>query len=461
MIKLKKHSRKNVASNVDFDIVFSALNSENLSQLIGIYDYFKRFDPQIASEVMKRRFKMCSFPMYIKCEDETQKEFLQKLIAHSDFRRFIFEMSAAVVYGFAGFLLEWKVKDTSVFPSLKYISPRFFDIDEDERLFIKNGSDKLFVDECKDIFLHLHPSDSGTFIEQALFYNVVNIAVLKQLAMSKNISYLDNLSVPPIIAKTDNASDTKQIEELLEQLSQLRSASVGIFSKEDALELLNSSISTSTFTEFLRYCDEAISKLISGQVLAGNSVQNGTQALGTIHEEVRNNVGEMDTLFLAKSVQKILENTLKLNFAFTCDFEFVFDTNKEIDEQYLSSVYTAITNMGYEIPVEFIAKTFKIEGLKKKEPSFNEDLAFNSLVLEKNQKMTQNIIEKNAKAQDEVSDEIYEKIKQFWQECNSYEELEERIFKEYPNLSFDKLKENLDKKITQASIQALFDVGNE
>lgn len=287
------------------------------------------------------------------------------------------------------------------------------------------------------------------------------LAVLKQLAMSKNISYLDNLSVPPIIAKTDNASDTKQIEELLEQLSQLRSASVGIFSKEDALELLNSSISTSTFTEFLRYCDEAISKLISGQVLAGNSVQNGTQALGTIHEEVRNNVGEMDTLFLAKSVQKILENTLKLNFAFTCDFEFVFDTNKEIDEQYLSSVYTAITNMGYEIPVEFIAKTFKIEGLKKKEPSFNEDLAFNSLVLEKNQKMTQNIIEKNAKAQDEVSDEIYEKIKQFWQECNSYEELEERIFKEYPNLSFDKLKESLDKKITQASIQALFDVGNE
>lgn len=287
------------------------------------------------------------------------------------------------------------------------------------------------------------------------------LAVLKQLAMSKNISYLDNLSVPPIIAKTDNASDTKQIEDLLEQLSQLRSASVGIFSKEDALELLNSSISTSTFTEFLRYCDEAISKLISGQVLAGNSVQNGTQALGTIHEEVRNNVGEMDTLFLAKSVQKILENTLKLNFAFTCDFEFVFDTNKEIDEQYLSSVYTAITNMGYEIPVEFIAKTFKIEGLKKKEPSFNEDLAFNSLVLEKNQKMTQNIVEKNAKAQDEVSDEIYEKIKQFWQECNSYEELEERIFKEYPNLSFDKLKESLDKKITQASIQALFDVGNE
>ncbi len=38
--------------------------------------------------------------------------------------------------------------------------------------------------------------------------------------------------------------------------------------------------------------------------------------------------------------------------------------------------------MGYEIPAEFLAKTFRIEGLKKKEVS-TENYAFNSLVLEK------------------------------------------------------------------------------
>ena len=58
-------------------------------------------------------------------------------------------------------------------------------------------------------------------------------------------------------------------------------------------------------------------------------------------------------------------------------------------------------------------------------------------------------------------DEIYEKIKAFWEECQSYEELEERIFKEYPNISFEKLKESLDKKIALASMQALLDTGNE
>ncbi|EAH9150335.1 DUF935 family protein [Campylobacter jejuni] len=457
---LSKTARKSVASSVDFDSIIAALNSENFSELISIYDYFKRFDPQIASEVMKRRFKMCSYPMFIACEDKVQKTFLQNYIAQSDFRKFIFEMSAAVVYGFSVFLIEWKVKDINVLPHLKYISPRFFSMDDKERLFIHNEAKKLFVDECEDMFLHLHPSDSGTFIEQALFYNVVNIAVLKQLAMSKNISYLDNLSVPPIIAKTTNANNDKEIEDLLTQLSNLRSASVGIFNKEDMVELLNSGLSTSTFTDFLRYCDEAISKLISGQVLAGNAVQNGTQALGSVHEEVRLNVGEMDTLFLGKSIQKLLEQILKLNFASPAQFEFMFDTNKEIDEQYLAGVYSTISNMGYEIPAEFLAKTFKIEGLKKKEIS-SENLGFNSLMLEKNNRLSKDKIELNAKAEDEISDEIYEKIKAFWEECESYEELEERIFKEYPKISFEKLKESLDKKIALASMQALLDTGNE
>ncbi|EPQ8291095.1 phage portal protein family protein [Campylobacter jejuni] len=457
---LNKSSRKSVASSVDFDSIISALNSENFSELISIYDYFKRFDPQIASEVMKRRFKMCSFPMYINCKDEKQKEFLQNYLAKSDFRKFVFEMSAAVVYGFAAFLIEWKVKDVSVLPHLKYISPRFFSMDNKERLFFYSESKKLFIDECDDIFLHLHPSDSGSFIEQALFYNVISIAVLKQLAMSKNISYLDNLSVPPIIVKTTNANNDKEIEELLTQLSHLRSASVGIFNKEDMIELLNSGLSTSTFTDFLRYCDEAISKLISGQVLAGNAVQNGTQALGNIHEEVRLNVGEMDTLFLTKSIQKLLEQILKLNFATPCEFEFIFDTNKEIDEQYLAGVYSTISGMGYEIPAEFLAKVFKIEGLKKKEQN-NDNFALNSLVLEKNNKLTKDKIELNANAEGEISDEIYEKIKSFWDKCESYEELEEIIFKEYPNISFEKLKESLDKKIALASMQALLDTGNE
>lgn len=459
---LNKNSKAKVAPSVDFESVAGALSSENLSQLIGIYDYFKRFDPQIASEVNKRRIKMCSYPMYIECEDLTQREFLNRYVLSSDFRHFIYELSAGVVYGFSAFLIEWKVKGANVFPCLKYINPRFFNLNDKEILVIKNGTEELIVQDCKDIFLHLHPSDSGNLLESALFLNVVSITVLKQLAMSKNIAYLDNLSVPPIIAKTDNATNDKELEELLEQLYNLRSSSVGIFGKEDVLELLNSGLSTSTFTEFLRYCDEMISKVISGQVLAGNAVQNGTQALGNVHEEVRSSVGEMDTLLLSVSANKLLNEVLKLNFANPAPFNFTFDTNKEVDEAYLAGVYSTLSTMGYEIPVEFLAKTFKIDGLKKKEMQVVQSEEFNQLILEKNNSLTKDKIEREGEnIEEDISEEIYNKIKKFWEECKSYEELEERIFKEYPNLDFEILRNALNKKIALAHIQALLDTGNE
>ncbi|WP_370521193.1 phage terminase large subunit [Helicobacter winghamensis] len=153
---LNKNSKAKVAPSVDFESVAGALSSENLSQLIGIYDYFKRFDPQIASEVNKRRIKMCSYPMYIECEDLTQREFLNRYVLSSDFRHFIYELSAGVVYGFSAFLIEWKVKGANVFPCLKYINPRFFNLNDKEILVIKNGTEELIVQDCKDIFLHLH-----------------------------------------------------------------------------------------------------------------------------------------------------------------------------------------------------------------------------------------------------------------------------------------------------------------
>ncbi len=82
---------------------------------------------------------------------------------------------------------------------------------------------------------------------------------------------------------------------MLDNLEDLRAASIGIFSKDDILELLNGNVDQGAFLEFLRYCDECISKVISGQVLASNAVNKGTQALGNVHENTTRYLLEFDT----------------------------------------------------------------------------------------------------------------------------------------------------------------------
>lgn len=453
-MKLLSRHKSKPLFECDYDLVIHSLKNEDYKSVVSIYDYFKRFDAAISSEVMNRRFKMCSYPIYINSKNKEQKEFLQNYINTSEFKLLAFDMSSAVVYGFCAFAKKYKVIKDKVYPDYKFISHRYFDMDKDERLFIRADSDVLYLDESDSLFAHYHPTDSGNLIESALMSNIIITASIKHLIKAKSISYLDNLSVPPVVVKTDKISGSDELNDLVEQLLNLRSASVGVFGKEDMVELLNAGISTSNFTDFLRYCDEELSKIISSQVLASNSTQNGTQALGNVHEKRANTISDMDATLLSSSINKILKETLELNYDYVDEFEFVYDTNEEADESYLAGIYSQITQMGYEIPVEFIAKTFKIDGLKKADtPRFND---FNKLELNSVNKLSKTSMEQLVDNEyKDYSELIYNKLLEIYDRCNSYEELQDELINSYPELDFSDIAKGLKEALMKAKIGSL------
>lgn len=175
----------------------------------------------------------------------------------------------------------------------------------------------------------------------------------------------------------------------------LRSNGVGLFGRDDDIAVLNGSVDKETFLSFVRYCDECISNVITGQVLAGNSVQNGTQALGAVHNAIQKEVMEFDATLLSAGVQSVLERALALNFATPKPFIFELDTNSEKDEKLQADTYAVLSNMGVEVPIEHLEKTFKINGLKYKE---NYGFGF-GLNLQGAQEFAKNAqsLEKNAK----------------------------------------------------------------
>lgn len=173
--------------------------------------------------------------------------------------------------------------------------------------------------------------------------------------------------MPPLIIKSDAASEKEMSELLFKCALDLRSNGVGLFGRDDDIAVLNGSVDKETFLSFVRYCDECISKVITGQVLAGNSVQNGTQALGAVHNAIQKEVMEFDATLLSAGVQSVLERALALNFATPKPFIFELDTNSEKDEKLQADTYAVLSNMGVEVPIEHLEKTFKINGLKYKE----------------------------------------------------------------------------------------------
>lgn len=129
------------------------------------------------------------------------------------------------------------------------------------------------------------------------------------------------------------------------------------------IEVINGNVDKGTFLEFIRYCDESISKLITGQVLSSNATQNGTQALGAVHNEMQKNATEFDAILLSESLHSFLKHLLELNFSSPAPFSFEIDTNTEKDEKLTADTYLILSQMGVKIPIEHLEKTFKINGL--------------------------------------------------------------------------------------------------
>lgn len=401
---------------------------------------------------------------------------------------FLHHLSAGIAYGFAAFFMDFKVQNGVLVPSPHYINPRYFQSDEKTKPYISQGSEKIYLDDER-VWAYLHPTDSGNFIEQSLIYKVVCIAALKHIAISRYMNYLDTLSVPPLIIKSDAASEKEMSELLFKCALDLRSNGVGLFARDDDIAVLNGSVDKETFLSFVRYCDECISKVITGQVLAGNSVQNGTQALGTVHNAIQKEVMEFDATLLSAGVQSVLERALALNFATPKPFIFELDTNSEKDEKLQADTYAVLSNMGVEVPIEHLEKTFKINGLKYRENlgfgfgsnagglNFQraQELAKNAQSLEKNAQQnaqSQRLLNKAntlfadefecffAEFKEQNADFDFEKFESIFENASSFENAEKALIKAFDKSELEKIEQILMNLAQNAQVLG-FDDGGE
>lgn len=445
-----------ILGSVNYDIVKAALTGRNLNQLIKIYDLFLRFDPQISSEISTRKKRVSSFPILFQGGNEIQKDFCDRFFATKTFKNLVFNLSSALAYGFCVLIKNWyKNEKGEILPDFGYISPAFFNFDSEDGLFFRKNAEKIRVKEQKELFLYIHPSDSGDFISSALMYKIVSIAALKMAVINQNMNYFENLSVPPLIIKTD-AADEKTGEEIIRQALSLRSNGVALFSKDDLIDLLGGSANQGQFLDFIKYCDECISKIVSGEVLSSNATEKGTQALGKVHDDIRKISNEFDALFLSSAVSEILRETLNLNFSDVEKFDFGFDTNTEKEEDLQSAVYERITKMGYEIPVEHMQNVFKIDGLK-----FKGETAANKSFISRNKadinmqnpkpidKIDADVINADLS---EIENEIKNNLNAILKECQSYEEAFEKLSGMYKNIHMEELEKVMFKVLENAEI---------
>lgn len=127
---------------------------------------------------------------------------------------------------------------------------RYFESDEVFMPYIEQGGNRIYLHEVnEDIYTIYHPSDAGNLIESSLMNKIISLASLKHITLQRYMSYLDSFSVPPLIIKSEATSTQETSNAILQSALNLRSNGVGLFAKDDVLEVLNGNVDKGTFLD--------------------------------------------------------------------------------------------------------------------------------------------------------------------------------------------------------------------
>lgn len=200
----------------------------------------------------------------------------------------------------------------------------------------------------------------------------------------------------PIQEYIYESDDDESRQRAINDAANAGSLAVFIHAKDTELQLReagNKTGSADVYERLCERCNNEISKLILGNTLTTESSENGTQALGTVHKKVEDQVAKSDRRYVLNVLNYDMTDIFTAMGIDTTGGEFCFPEPKEIDPNTKMAILTQLHNT-FNLPVdddylydEFgISKPKNYEQLKKEQEETTQTIAKQSVPLTNIQK---------------------------------------------------------------------------
>ncbi len=485
-VELKLADKHEPFGAITIEKIKQTLEEENFAELQSLYYYMMR-DLKIASTVLARRQPLLGLAYSITSDNAEFVEWVNNAIKLDEL---INQISFAVYYGISLVDVQYTAAEGKLVPSFQLVSPRYLHAHRDKvlkttlgHLYIKQGDKKRFIsqlDPDKRVF-HKHPIDIGEITDFSLAAKLVWYFSLKHMALAHNLQYFDSVATPPLIAKTGDDEDA-----LIDTLFQLKSASVGVFGKDDVIEYLNVT-NKADFLAFIEYIDRQIATLVLGNTLSTGEGSKGSYSQSKVHENRQRETLGFDARLITTTLTDYLNRLERLNFSQPKGVSFTFNLKAKKDLKELSEVVKNLSDSGYELDMEDVETQFGFKIIGKKEPSTENNgqpaaSANNSLVLPdtlpdklpcgcvaiknaatdgtlgrySNNNTTQakphDILDTQQPDTTALEQALLSQIETLLAEANSFDDAYEALLDAYPNFAIDELEAALFKVVANSAL---------
>lgn len=319
-------------------------------------------DDHIHAELSKRRRALLGLEWQImpgvvgdKTAEAVAQEVREQFDQLPDFEDLILDLADAIGHGFACLEIEWGWDGKLHLPVAFHHRPQtWFTLSEDRaELRFRSLTSGIWGDELQPLgwIVHRHRAKSGWLARSGLFRTLAWTWLLKAYCRGDFAEFLEIHGLPLRVGKYPAGASDEELRTLRMALSALGHDAAGIIPDGMLIEFEEAaSGSEKPFVAMHDICERGQSKAILGGTLTSQADgKSSTNALGRVHEEVRQDILAADSRQIATTISRqLLAPLAVLNVGVTDARQLPylqFDTGDAADLQEMATALPALATV--------------------------------------------------------------------------------------------------------------------
>jgi Mu-like prophage protein gp29 len=458
--------------------ILKAADNGDVRSQAELFEEMEEKDAHIASLFQTRKLAVVGLPWEITpASDDPRdvkvadfcREWMESL---EDFDDYILDLLDALPKGYSAMEVDWDVSEgQAIITQLRHIHAKkiTFWNSMTPRVLTEDSPIQGVEPPHFKMVYHRYKARSGYDTRAGIMRVCAWMYLFKNYDIKDWVSFSEVFGQPIRIGKHAPGATEDEKDKLLEAVRAIGADAAAIISRNTEIEFVEGQKygSVSLYEKLAKFCDDQNSKAILGQTLTSGTGEVGSQALGTVHDGVRQDLKEADGSSVSKTVRHgMLRPLVGFNFGWDIPIPgFRFLVEPPEDTKAVAETHKILSEMGLDFSQEYASKRFNIPLRAKDETPLNRPgqqtqipmkrLALSNR-LESQPMLPQDMIAGRALELVNTAD-LVDMVKRELTAATSMEDFRDRIINVYGELPELELVQVLQKALVLADLAGRFD----
>jgi phage gp29-like protein len=341
-----------------------------------LFEEMEEKDAHLGSVLQTRKLAVAGLDWEVVADPGTKGQeaaaFVKEAIGHiENWDGALLDLLDAIGKGFAISEIMWEVAGGRVWAKeLRWRHQKMFTFYDGGRLVeaprLLTGGEPVRGEELppNKFVVHRFRSRSGAAHRAGILRPCAYTYLFKNYALKDWVIFNERFAMPMRVGKFGPGASEAERRTLRNAVFNLGSDAAAVISDSTVIELLDTDgkrASADIYEKLLQFCDRSVSKAVLGHTGSSESTPG---RLGSEHEarEVRQDLIEADAKALQRTINmQLVRPLVEFNFGPDAGLPaFRFRHEAEEDLREVAETYRTISQMGVEVPAEFVYERFGI-----------------------------------------------------------------------------------------------------